>query len=77
MENRMEKSLVEFKKGEAALDVDFVDGKLRLSVSYDGKGADAGLYVDVEPDYFLDKLKAVIPGSIDDAIIDMLKGALK
>lgn len=69
--------LVELKKGEATLDVDFKDGKLRLSVSYDGKGADAGLFVDLDPDYFLDKLKAVIPGQIDDAIIDMLKGALK
>jgi len=69
--------LVELKKGEATLDVDFKDGKLRLSVSYDGKGADAGLFVDLDPDYFLDKLKDVIPGQIDDAIIEMLKGALK
>ena len=69
--------LVELKKGEATLDVDFKDGKLRLSVSYDGKGADAGLFVDLDPDYFLNKLKAVIPGQIDDAIIEMLKGALK
>lgn len=69
--------LVEIKKGEATLDLDFKEGKLRLSVSYDGKGADAGLFVDLEPDYFLDKLKAVIPGQIDDAIIEMLKGALK
>ena len=76
MENRMS-DLVEIKKGEATLDVDFKEGKLRLSVSYDGKGADAGLFVDIDPDYFLDKLKAVIPGQIDDAIIDMLKGALK
>ena len=73
----MEKSLVEFKKGESSVDVDFVDGKLRIALAYDGKGADAGLYIDVEPDYFLDKLKAVIPGQIDDAIIEMLKGALK
>lgn len=73
----MEKSLVEFKKGEAALDVDFKDGKLRLSVSYDGKGADAGIYVDLEPEYFLDKLAAAIPGKLDDAVIEMLKGALK
>jgi len=69
--------LVEIKKGEASLDLDFKEGKLRLSVSYDGKGADAGLFVDLDPDYFLDKLKAVIPGQIDDAIIEMLKGALK
>lgn len=69
--------LVEIKKGEATLDLDFKEGKLRLSVSYDGKGADAGLFVDLDPDYFLDKLKAVIPGQIDDAIIEMLKGALK
>ena len=76
MENQMS-DLVEIKKGEASLDLDFKEGKLRLSVSYDGKGADAGLFVDLDPDYFLDKLKDVIPGQIDDAIIEMLKGALK
>lgn len=69
--------LVELKKGEATLDVDFKEGKLRLSVSYDGKGADAGLFVDLDPEYFLDKLKAAIPGSIDDAVIELLKNALK
>ena len=42
-----------------------------------GKGVDAGLYVDVSPEYFLDKLKAAIPGEVDDKIIDMLKLAFK
>ena len=72
-----DKKLVEFAKGEADLDLEFKDGKLRASVSYDGKGVDAGLYVDVSPEYFLDKLKAAIPGEVDDKIIDMLKLAFK
>lgn len=72
-----EKKLVEFSKGEADMDLSFKDGKIRMSVSYDGKGVDAGIYVDVDPEYFLDKLKEAIPGTLDDKIIDMLKLAFK
>jgi hypothetical protein len=73
-----EKKLVEYDfSKEAGVDLEFKDGKLRLVVSYDGTGADAGLYVDLEPDYFLDKLKEIIPGQVDDMIIEALKGALK
>lgn len=72
-----EKSIVEFKKGEADLSLDFKDGKVRLSVSYDGKGTDAGIYVDLEAEYFIDKLADAIPGTVDDMILSALKGALK
>jgi len=70
-----EKKLVEFNKGEMDLDLVFVDGKLRFSVGYDGKGVDAGMYVDLEPDYFMDKLAEAIPGEVDDKIIALLKAA--
>lgn len=63
------------KDGEYAMELK--DGKLRLTAGVDSKGLDAGLYVDLEIDYFLDKLKDVIPGQIDDAVIEMLKVAFK
>lgn len=73
-----EKKLVEYDfGGESGLDLEFKDGKLRLTIQYDGKGADAGVYVDLEPDYFLDKLAAAIPGELDDMVIGAIKGALK
>lgn len=73
----MEKKIaeLEFSK-EGGLDLAFVEKKLRLTISYDGKGVDAGVYADVDPEYFLDKLKAAIPGEIDDTVIDLLKAAL-
>lgn len=71
-----EKKLGEFEiSKESSVDVEYKDGKLRLSAAYDGKGAEVGLYIDVEPDYFLDKLAEVIPGQIDDKIIALLKAA--
>lgn len=63
--------------GEGDIDLEFKDGKLRLAISYDGKGADVGIYVDVEPEYFIDKLTTAIPGKVDDMIGAALKGALK
>lgn len=74
----MEKKIVEMPVGkESELELEFKDGKLRLVFAYDGKGVDAGVYADLDPEYFLDKLADAIPGDIDDAVIAMLKGALK
>lgn len=52
-------------------------GKLYLVGKYDGAQADAELSVGIEVDMFIDQLKAKIPGSIDDAILEVLKAALK
>lgn len=65
---------VDFSK-EAGIDLKMEEGKLRLSVKYDGKGADAGVFVDLEPAYFLDKLAKAIPGEIDDQVIALIKAA--
>jgi len=62
---------------EGGVKLSFVEGKLKLELMYDGKGGDAGVFLMLEPDYFMDKLKDVIPGDIDDKIIDMLKMAFK
>ncbi len=68
--------LASVSKGEVAADVKFEGGKIVLAAKYDGKGADAEVKVSVESGYFLDKLKEAIPGQIDDAVIELLKGAL-
>lgn len=72
-----EKSLVDKQFGETDLDLVW-DGEkncLKLTFGYDGKGVNAGVYVDIESDYFLDKLAKAIPGEVDDAVIGMLKAA--
>jgi hypothetical protein len=62
---------------EAKYSLAMEDGKLALSVVYDGVEADAELKVKLEVGLFIDKLKDLIPGKIDDAIFELLKGALK
>ena len=62
---------------EAKVDVKVEKGVITLQVAYDGKGADAGIFLKIETDYFLDKLAAAIPGTIDDAVIGIIKAALK
>jgi hypothetical protein len=73
----MENELVNLSKGEVDLDVAFKQGKLQLTVKYDGKGADASVTVALESEYFLSKLKAAIPGQVDDAVINLLLAAMK
>lgn len=74
----MEKKIYEKNVGsEGEFELEFKEGKLRLTLGVDTKGVDAGLFVDLDPDYFLDKLAKVIPGEIDDAVIALVKGAMK
>lgn len=71
-----DKDLLDQKIGaEGLVTIKYIDNKLVMEVGYDGKGADAGMFIKVEPGYFLDQLKEVIPGTLDDKIIDMLKAA--
>ena len=62
---------------EVKFEIDVKEGKVVLSVGYDGKGADAKVEVALEGEYFLDKLADAIPGDLDDLVIAALKGALK
>ncbi len=62
---------------EGKVDIKLANGKLYLIGKYDGVQADAELSVGIEVDMFIDKLKGVIKGSVDDAILDVLKLALK
>lgn len=61
---------------EASYDVKLVEGKLVIVAKYDGAETDAELKVAIDAGLFMDKLAALIPGTIDDAIIAVIKGAL-
>lgn len=68
----------DLKLGNADLDITVLPGgKVRLEVKYDGKGVDGGAFVEVEASVFAEKLKAAIPGKIDDVIIDGLLKAIQ
>lgn len=74
----MDQELLDKELGsEGKLDLDLKEGNIELSVSYDGKGLDGAVSVKVDTDYFMDLLKEKIPGDIDNAIIDIIKAALK
>lgn len=62
-------------EGEVALSLSA--GKLSLSAKYDSKGLDGEVKLSVDSDYFIDQLAAKIPGQLDDAILAVLKAALK
>ena len=74
----MEKPLVEGELGsEAVYELKWEEGELKLTFGYDGKGIDAGVYVNLGGEYFLDKLAAAIPGELDDSVINLIKAAMK
>jgi hypothetical protein len=72
---RMEK---EIKIGtEGGVDVKLSGGFVTLEAKYAGVEAQAGLSVSISVDKLLDKLAAAVPGQIDDAVIAVVKAALK
>lgn len=74
----MEKVIVGGAVGpEAHVDLKLKDGAVVVAVVYKGVDGFASVEVGLLPDAFLDKLKAMIPGSFDDAVIEALKAALK
>jgi hypothetical protein len=60
-----------YKEGEVTAELK--DGD--LVITYGGKGAQA--IVNVDMGYLLDKLAEAIPGTVDDAIIAVIKAAIK
>lgn len=64
---------------EGALKLELVDGKLKLAVTYDGKGVDGEISALIDSDYFVDKLAELIPGDsgFEAAMVAALKIALK
>lgn len=51
------------------------NGKVALKLVYAGKLGGGSLVLDVSADTLIDKLKDIVPGKIDDYIIDALKAA--
>lgn len=62
---------------ETDLELKLEGGNLVLSLKYQGNGGGATVSVSVAPDYFLDKLAALVPGKLDDKLIGFVKLALK
>ncbi len=52
-------------------------GKVVLSILHKSKGGEVSVAASLDPDYFIDKMAAAIPGKLDDAVLAILKGALK
>lgn len=70
------KAMVDLGSGqigaEGSYSIKFEQGKVKMQVAYAGKGADAGMHLNLDKKYFLQQLKDAIPGGIDDFIIDQL-----
>ncbi len=62
---------------EASVKVVIAEGKIALVALLDTKGMDVSLSAAVDSDYFFDELAKKIPGTIDDAVFALLKGAVK
>ena len=73
----MEKDIVEGNIGaEANYNIDFVDGKIKAEVKYEGKEAAAGLMVEFGLVEVLKKAAEQSDNKIDDAIVKMVEAAL-
>lgn len=62
---------------ESKMKVELKGGKVILSADFASGGLDAQLSASLDTDYFMDELAKAIPGQIDDAIIAVMKAALK
>ena len=74
----MDKELLKQELGpEVDFDLKLVNGNLVIELKYEGMGGVATVSAGVTTDYFMDKLAALIPGTIDDAVIGLIKSSLK
>lgn len=63
--------------GDDNWSLDLSNGVLKLSAHLALEGVAAEAKVEVDAGVFIDKLKDLIPGKVDDAIFDVIKLALK
>lgn len=74
----MEKDILDGKLGEiGAYDLEFKGGKLLFKVSAAHSGFSASMEAAMDADAVLDLLAKKIPGQIDDALLNLMKAALK
>ena len=62
---------------ESVATIELADGNIIVSESLDTEGVSGVAKIHLNGDYFFDKLKEAIPGQIDDAVIEVLKMAIK
>ncbi len=62
---------------EGELVVTVSAGKIKMTAVHNHESGSASVTLEQDAGYFLDKLKAVIPGVFDDAIIELAKTVLK
>jgi hypothetical protein len=76
--DKMEADLVQGPIGSVGkYDVEFKDGKLIASIDASPTaGVSAGVKVEVDAAVVLDALAKAIPGTIDDALLGIVKAAL-
>lgn len=68
--------LIQGEAGPVSYDLALVEGKLIVTVgSAKLEGVAVNVSVSVDATHFLDKLAALIPGKIDDAVIEAIKAA--
>lgn len=71
----MEKVIFDGK--EADVNLVIAEGKVTLKGVYGGHGGGANVELFVSTDYLLDRLAEKLPGQVDDAIIQVIKVALR
>lgn len=62
---------------EGDIDVKLAGGFVTIEAKYAGSETQASASVSISVDKLLDKLAAKIPGQVDDAVIAVMKAALK
>ena len=62
---------------EAKMKMEINGVKIVSSMEYAGEGGGGSVSASMDVEYFLGKLAAAIPGSIDDAVIALIVAALK
>jgi hypothetical protein len=74
----MEADIVDGKIGSmGAYDVEFKGGKLQAKLVFSHPVGEATVNIAIGSDAVIEALKAAIPGKVDDAILEVLKSALK
>jgi hypothetical protein len=72
---KMEKDIALGPEGQLVMKLEA--GKVVISLSDVHASGSVSLSVSEDAGYFLDKLAALIPGQVDDAVIAVIKAALK
>lgn len=66
-----QKTLIEKEIGpEAKMKLEFNDGQIRIEISHKGTLGGAGAYGEVEAAMLVDAITDIIPGTMDDALLD-------